>query len=94
MNADYQKPIYSAGSGDSYSPVLGYKQASFIKIRNISLGYNLEGKALKVSGLSNLKIYAQVANPGFVFSKISWLDMDVVGPTYNRGITVGLNAAF
>ncbi|MFT4155448.1 SusC/RagA family TonB-linked outer membrane protein [Parafilimonas sp.] len=94
MNAEYQKPIYSEGSGDSYYGALGYKKASFIKIRNISLGYNLNAKALKTTAISGLKLYVQVANPGMLFSKISWLDMDLVSPTYNRGITIGLNAAF
>jgi TonB-linked SusC/RagA family outer membrane protein len=101
MNAEYQKPIHTEATGDPYSLVLGFKDASFIKIRNISLGYNLTGKALKKTGLSNLKAYVQVANPGMLFSKIDWLDMDVVtvtpafnGATYNRGITFGLNASF
>ena len=94
LNAEYQKPFYSEGSGDPYYVVLGYKQASFIKIRNISLGYSLDGKALKTTAISNLKAYVQIANPGMLFSKIDWLDMDVVGPTYNRGITIGLNASF
>ena len=94
MNAEYQKPVYSEGSGDSYSGVLGYKEASFIKIRNISLAYNLDSKTLKTTAISGLKAYVQIANPGMLFSKIDWLDMDVVGPTYNRGITVGLNASF
>jgi len=58
------------------------------------LGYNLDGKTLKTTAISGLKAYVQIANPGFLFSKISWLDMDVVGPTYNRGITFGLNASF
>lgn len=101
MNADYQKPIHTEATGDPYSLVLGFKDASFIKIRNISLGYSLTGNALKKTGLSNLKAYVQVANPGMLFSKIDWLDMDVVtttpafnGATYNRGITFGLNASF
>jgi TonB-linked SusC/RagA family outer membrane protein len=93
-NAEYQKPIYGEGSGDQYFVVLGYKNASFIKIRNISLGYSLDGKALKLNAISNLKAYVQIANPGMLFSKITWLDMDVVGPTFNRGITFGLNATF
>lgn len=100
-NAEYQKPIHTEATGDPYSLVLGFKDASFIKIRNISLGYNLTGNALKKTGLSNLKAYVQVANPGMLFSKIDWLDMDVVtvtpafnGATYNRGITFGLNASF
>ncbi|OQP63963.1 SusC/RagA family protein [Niastella vici] len=99
MNAEYQKPFYSEGSGDPYYVVLGYKDASFIKIRNISLGYSLDGKALKVAGISNIKAYVQIANPGMLFSKIDWLDMDVVtstfnGATYNKGITLGINASF
>ncbi len=94
MNAEYQKPIYSEGSGDSYSGALGYKQASFIKVRNISLGYVLDNRLLKTNAFSSLKAYVQIVNPGMLYSKISWLDMDVVGPTYNRGITVGINASF
>ncbi|WP_205510128.1 SusC/RagA family TonB-linked outer membrane protein [Longitalea arenae] len=100
-NAEYQKPIHTEATGDPYSVVLGYEDASFIKIRNISLGYSLTGKALKKTGLSNLKAYVQIANPGMLFSKIDWLDMDVVtvtpafnGATFNRGITFGLNATF
>lgn len=94
MNAEYQKPIYSEGSGDSYSGILGYRDASFIKVRNISLGYTLDSRVLKTTAVSSVKAYVQVVNPGMLFSKISWLDMDVVGPTYNRGITIGLNASF
>lgn len=94
MDAEYQKPIYSEGSGDPYYGSLGYKNASFIKIRNISLGYNLSGKMLNTTAISNLKAYIQVTNPGMLFSKIDWLDMDVVGSTYNRGITIGINATF
>lgn len=93
-NAEYQKPFYSEGSGDSYSGILGYRNASFIKVRNISLAYTLDSRTLKSSSISGIKAYVQVANPGMLFSKIDWLDMDVVGPTYNRGITVGLNASF
>lgn len=94
MNAEYQKPFYSEGSGDPYYVVLGYRNASFIKIRNISLGYSLDGKSLKTSSFTNLKVFVQIANPGMLFSKISWLDMDVISPTYNRGITFGVNASF
>jgi TonB-dependent starch-binding outer membrane protein SusC len=95
-NADFQKPIYNAGgaAGDSYYPALGYVKASFIKIRNISLGYNFRSPALTKKGISNLRAYAQVANPGMLFSQTKFLDMDVVGPTWNRGVTLGINASF
>ena len=95
-NAEFQKPIFNAGgaSGDPYYPALGYYQADFIKIRNISLGYTFNNKSLGKSGISNLKAYLQVSNPGMLFSKIKYLDMDVAGPTWNRGFTIGFNASF
>jgi hypothetical protein len=63
-------------------------------IRNISLGYTMTSKALGKSGISNLKLYAQVANPGMLFSNIKHLNMDVGGPTWNRGFIFGVNATF
>ncbi|MEO8712649.1 MAG: TonB-dependent receptor [Parafilimonas sp.] len=96
QNANFQKPIFNAGNAavDVYYAALGYLDASFIKIRNISLGYTVNTKNLGKSGVSNLKAYLQVANPGMLFSKIKYLDMDVVGPTWNRGFTIGINASF
>ncbi len=92
-NAEFQKPIFSAGGNalDPYYQALGYRQASFIKIRNISLAYNLNKSII---GMSNLRAYFQVQNPGMLFSKIKFIDMDVVGPTWNRGFTLGINASF
>lgn len=95
--AYYQKPIFNAGgaTGDSYYQALGYMDGSFIKIRNISLGYTFNAAKLgKASGISSLKAYAQISNPGMLFSKIKHLDMDVQGPTWNRGFTLGINATF
>jgi TonB-linked SusC/RagA family outer membrane protein len=95
-NAYFQKPIFNAGgaAGDSYYASLGYLNASFIKIRNISLGYHFNSKRLSETGISNLKAYVQVQNAGMLYSQIKFLDMDVVSPTWNRGITVGINASF
>jgi hypothetical protein len=96
QNSEYQKPIYNAGNApvDPYFTALGYKEASFLMIRNISLGYTMTGKNLGKSGISNLKLYAQAANPGMIYSEISHLNMDVVGATWNRGFVFGINATF
>jgi len=93
-NAEFQKPIFNAGGAplDPYYASLGYLHASFIKIRNISLGYNF--KSIAKVGITNLRIYAQVQNPGMLYSQIKFRDMDVVGPTWNRGYTLGINASF
>jgi hypothetical protein len=92
-NAEFQKPIFNAGGapGDPYYQDLGYRKASFIKIRNISLGYNFSHK---IVGKSNLRAYFQVQNPGMLYSKMKFIDMDVVSPTWNRGFTFGINASF
>ncbi|CAD0009349.1 SusC/RagA family TonB-linked outer membrane protein [Flavobacterium chungangense] len=93
-NAEYQKPIYSAGTGDSYYPILGYRNGSFLKIRNISLGYNFDKDLVQKLGLSKLRMYCQASNPGMIFSKVKWTDLDTQTTASNRGITLGLNVQF
>ena len=94
MNSEYQKPIYSEGNGDIYFTSLGYKNGSFIKIRNISLGYNLPDKVASKIGASKLRIYVQALNPGFVFTNVPWHDLDVRYHASNRGYVMGLNVQF
>lgn len=93
-NSDYQKPIYSAGNGDQYFGSLGFEDGSFLKIRNISLGYNLPGKVASKIGASKLRIYVQALNPGFVFNNVPWIDLDVRYHASNRGFVTGINLQF
>lgn len=92
--SDYQKPIYSEGYGDEYFRSLGYQDGSFLKIRNISLGYTLPSSLSRKMGLSNFRVYAQATNPGFVFSNISFIDMDVLYHASNRGFVGGVSIQF
>lgn len=95
-NAEFQKPIFGAGdaAGDAFFSSLGFLDASFLKIRNISMSYNLKGKAISKLGMSDLRAFLQIQNPGMIISKIKFMDMDVAGNTWNRGYTIGLNASF
>lgn len=96
-NAEYQKPIYNIGGGDPYYRIVGYKEGSFLKVRNISLGYSFPQTLVKKWNLSNLKVYVQAKNPGRIFSKIDFLELDAsqaFTSTWNRGFTVGLNVGF
>lgn len=93
-NAEYQKPIASAGTGDQYYPILGYRNGSFLKMRNISLGYNFTDELAQKIGLSKLRLYFQVNNPGMVFTKVKWTDLDTQTTASNRGVTMGLNVQF
>ena len=94
--AEWQKPVYSQAGGDSYSGLLGFKDASFIKVRNLSLGYNFDRKLLNKLGigLSNAKVYIQGKNLGMLYSSVDFMDLDTGWTYYNRGFTVGLQVDF
>jgi TonB dependent receptor. len=76
--------------------LLGFKDASFIKIRNLSLGYNFDKQLLSKLGigLSNAKIYIQGKNLGMLYSSVDFMDLDTGATFYNRGFTVGLQVDF
>lgn len=93
-NSDYQRPYASAGTGDNYYPTLGYRDGSFIKIRNISLGYKFTDELAQKVGVSTMRLYLQAANPGMIFSKVKWVDLDTQTTYSNRGLTLGLNVQF
>lgn len=91
---DYPSPNYNSAAGDTYKSSMNYQDASFIKIRNISLGYTFTDKVIGKLRMSNCKVYAQITNPGLLYSKVSWIDPDLGGSTFNRGIVLGVNIGF
>lgn len=93
-DSEYQKPIFSAGTGDPFFTTLGYKDGSFLKMRNISFGYNFTEEMAKQIGATKLRLYVQATNPFTIFSKISWMDMDTQTTYMNQGFTMGLNVQF
>ncbi|MDR0543175.1 MAG: TonB-dependent receptor [Dysgonamonadaceae bacterium] len=93
-NALYYAPGVGGENGDTYKNSMNYQDGSFIKLRNVSLGYNFTSKQLNPIGINNLKLYVQCMNPGLLYSKIDWIDPDLGGSTYNRGFVFGLNVGF
>lgn len=68
-DADYPKPGgIASGDNPKYGSTLGYFDASFLKIRTISLGYNFNQKWIKDAGIDRLRIYCTVQNPFVLFS--------------------------
>lgn len=92
--ADWQKPVYSQAGGDSYAGLLGFKDASFIKIRNLSLAYNFDKKLLNQIGINGLKLYIQGKNLGMLYSSVDFMDLDTGRTYFNRGVTVGVQVDF
>jgi len=103
-NAEYYSPGSNGVNADLYATSQGYQDGSFVKLRNISLGYNFNSKQLKSVGFSNLKIYAQVMNPLTIYSKCKILDTDLTNydnnttstgtDTTTKGLVFGINVGF
>lgn len=91
---DYPAPNYNSASGDPYRNSMNYQDGSFIKVRNISLGYVLPKAVTSKMHLSSVRLYAQALNPGLLYSKVDWIDPDLGGSTFNRGFVFGLNVGF
>lgn len=66
----YPAPGGTSGGNDApiYGSTLGYFSASYLKIRTITLGYNLPDKLLSNLGLGRARIYFTAQNPFVFFS--------------------------
>lgn len=75
QGARYPRPDMNA-SQDPYqqngSSSLNYFDGSYIKVKNITLGYTLPKSALKALHINNLRVYATASNP-FIFAKNKYL---------------------
>lgn len=91
---EYPAPNYNSFSGDPYRSAMNYQDGSFIKLRNVSLGYTLPQHFTDRIKLANLRIYAQAMNPGLLYSKVDWIDPDTGSSIFNRGVVFGLNIGF
>ncbi|HZL10332.1 MAG TPA: SusC/RagA family TonB-linked outer membrane protein [Prolixibacteraceae bacterium] len=66
---------------------IGYQNASFVRVRNITLGYNISGRILGAIGqyVSNIRIYIDAQNP-LTFTKFEGFDPEVyTGGGYKGG---------
>lgn len=106
-NAKYPKPGgIQSGDNPKYGSTLGYFDASYWKVRNISLGYKFdEQKWLKNFGIQSLRAYVSIQNPFVIcspFHKKTGLDPEtnsygnenvaVTSGIQKRFLTVGTNA--
>ena len=94
-NAKYTKPIFSeAGADQYYQLVDNWMDRSYLKIRNISLGYTFPAAMLRNTPISALRFYLQAKNLGSIFNGSEVRDMDTGQTYYNRGFTFGVNVTF
>jgi len=68
-DARYPKPGgIASGDNPKYGSTLGYFDASYLKVRTISLGYNFKQKFIEDAGLEKFRIYCTIQNPFVMFS--------------------------
>jgi hypothetical protein len=69
-DAKYPSPAGPiSGDNPIYGNTLGYFDASYLKIRNITLGYNFEKlEWIKNANISRLRLYVSAQNPFVFFS--------------------------
>lgn len=82
--------------GHDYSTPMGYFDASFLRVRNITMGYSLPNQILDRLGLRKSRIYGGVQNP-FTFTEFPGLDPEGARnhdmPNY-RTFLLGLELGF
>ena len=76
-NSTLQNPMYKS--------TLDLFDASYLKIRTMTLGYTLSGKTLKTIGAKSARIYATASNP-FTFFSPYMRDAKGLDPETNRNI--------
>lgn len=69
--------------------VAGYRDASFVKVKNITLGYTLPSELLERFKITQLRVYANVLNP-FVFTKYQGFDPEWADANY-KGSSITQN---
>lgn len=91
------KPILTTvqtGCIDQYHGQLGYQKANFIRVRNISLGYNFPQSLISKATFKSLKIYGQVINPFDIWQSVKGYDLDTEQTYFNRSWVIGLEVGF
>ena len=90
----YQRPYFNTAGGDSFSGIRFQHDASYLKVRQISIAYSLPKQFVNQLGLSTVKVNCQLKNPFSIFQNAFWMDAEFGGTTFNRGLVFGVNIGF
>lgn len=76
-------------SNQSGTNINVYRKASFVRVQNISLGYNIDSKLVQRFGVKNAKVFVNATN-AFVLTDWNFWDPQNNGPT-PRFLAAGIN---
>jgi hypothetical protein len=83
-------------ASQSDMPALAFENASFLKIKEVTLAYTIPSQLTKKIGMTNLRIYASLQNY-FTFSNLDNYDPERGGEISNplaKQMVFGLNVEF
>jgi TonB-linked SusC/RagA family outer membrane protein len=88
---EYPKP--TQGGGILYANALRYFDGSFVKVKNITLGYDFARSLIKTDAISGFRVYIAATNP------VIWSEYDTVDPETGRALSsatwvAGVNLKF
>lgn len=99
LNPTNEYPAYDAARAElPFESTLRYRDGSFVKLRNVTLGYTFPERVIDKTPFSNLRLYASGKNVAILHSKL----FDGIDPERNGSINwplarlwlVGLDVAF
>ena len=92
---DMPRPLYG-DNNPLYASTLGYENGDFVKIKDVTLAYNVPLKWISKIGLTRLRVYGSMKN-FFTFSGVSDYDPEGQGSIYypmTKEMVFGVNVAF
>lgn len=89
----YPRADYGNGGQPLFYSSMDYQDGLYVKVRNISLGYDIPTKYINKIGVGHLNLYTQVLNP-FLYTKNDFIDPDIFSSISSRTFVLGLNASF
>ncbi len=78
-NPSNEAPAPSMSQTPAYISALGYQDASYVRLRNVTLGYNFPQKLISRAKMSSLRLYFSFTNPW------TWTKVLGYGPEQNPG---------
>lgn len=92
-NPSNEIPQPRAGGAPRFSSALRYYDGSFIKIKNVTLGYDLARDLLRIPGVSSMRLYVSAVNP-LIISGYDLVDPETVSPLSTSTYLAGINLKF
>lgn len=93
---DYPRPNFNKNESMLYKSTLAYRKGDFLKIKDITFGYNFPKQMISKASLTKLRVYTTLKN-FFTFSEFSDYDPERGGSNsypMTKQVVVGVNVSF